>query len=61
MRSEDCLQEHRFQNFNSEGHNGFLHEVSVTLIDKADGKNSTKRDHYWRQTLKTFAPHNLNA
>ena len=31
VRGEACLQEHLFQYFNSEGHNGFLHEVSVTL------------------------------
>ena len=41
---EACLQEHLFEHFNSEGHNGFLRDVSVTLIDKTGGKillNST--------------------
>ena len=25
-----------------EGHNGFIHDVSVTLINKTDGKTPTK-------------------
>ena len=60
-RGKACLQEHLFEHFNSEGHNGFLHDVSVTLIDKTDTKNPIKREHYWRHTLKTLAPHVLNV
>ena len=60
-RGEACLQEHLFEHFNSEGHNGFLHEVSVTLIDKIDAKNPIKREHHWRHTLKTLSPHGLHA
>ena len=60
-RGEACLQEHLFEHFNSEGHNGFLHDVSVTLIDKIDAKNPIKRKHYWRHTLKTLAPYCLNV
>ena len=45
-RDEACLQKHLFEHFNSEGHNGFLHDVSVTLIDKTDAKNPIKREHY---------------
>ena len=37
-----------------------IHDVSVTLMDKTDGKNPFKREHYWRHTLKTLAPHGLN-
>ena len=47
VRGEACLQEHPFEHFNSEGHNGFLHDVSVTLIDKTDAKNPITREHYW--------------
>ena len=43
-RGEACLQEHLFEHFNSEGNNGFLHEVSVTLIDKTDAKNPIKEN-----------------
>ena len=46
-RGEACLQEYFFEHFNSEGHNGFLHDVLVTLNDKTDAKNSIKREHYW--------------
>ena len=44
MRVEACLQEHLFEHFNSEGHNGFLLDVSVTLIDKSTllNKNITR-------------------
>ena len=45
------LQEHLFARaslwtFNSEGQNGFLNDVSITFIDKTDGKNPIKREHY---------------
>ena len=43
------------------GHNGFLHDVSVTLINKTDAKNPIKQDHYWQHTLKTLPPHGLNV
>ena len=60
-RDEACLQEHLFEHFNSKGHNGFLHDVSFTLINKTDLKNPTKREHYERHTLKTLGPHGLNV
>ena len=37
-RGEACLQKRLFEHFNNEGHSGFLHDVSVTLIDKTDAK-----------------------
>ena len=43
-----------------EGHTEFL-DVSITLIDKTDGSNPTKRENYWMQTLKAFAPDGLNV
>ena len=46
MRGEACLQEHFLEHFKSEGHNVVLRDVSVTLIDKTDGKNPIKREHY---------------
>ena len=56
---EASLQEHLFENVNSEGHE-FFHDISVTMIDKTDGKNPPRRDYYWQHTLKTLAPHSLN-
>ena len=55
------LQEHLFEDFISEGDNGFLHDVLFTLIDKTVGKILIKREHYWCHTLKTLAPHDLNV
>ena len=55
------MQEHLFEHFNSEGHNGFLPDVSVTLMDKTDVKDPIKPEHYWRHTLKYLAPHGLNV
>ena len=43
-RKESCMQEHLFQNFNSMGHNGFPNNVSITPINKTDGKNPKKRE-----------------
>ena len=53
-RKESCMQEHLFIHFDSIGHNGFFNNVSITLIDKTDGKNPKKREGYWRRTLKTY-------
>ena len=60
-RKESFLQEHLFKHFNSTGHNGFLNNVSVTLIDETDGKNPRKREDYWRRTLKTYSHIGLNV
>ena len=50
-----------FKHFNSMGHNGFYNNVSVTHIDKTDGKNFKKREEYWRETLKTYSPFGLDV
>ena len=34
---ESCMHEHLFKHFNSMIYNGFLHNNSITLIDKTDG------------------------
>ena len=39
-----------FKHFNSMEQNGFLENVSITLIDKSDGKNPKKREDYWGRT-----------
>ena len=60
-RGEKCMQEHLYKHFESEGHTDFLDDVSITLIDTADGFNPTKRENYWMRTLKTFPPYGLNV
>ena len=47
--------------FESEGHTEILDDVSITLIDKTDGSNPTKRENYWMRTLKTYASYSLNV
>ena len=42
-------------------HSGFLNDISVTLIDKTDPTDPTKREDYWIHTLKTKAPLGLNV
>ena len=56
---ESCIRENLFKHFNSHGHNGFLNNVSISLIDKTDGKNPEKRKNYWRRTLKPTRPLDL--
>ena len=60
-RNEACTQEeHFFEHFKSKGHSGFHGNVSITLIDKPDGKDPKRRKHYWIKTLKTYSPFGLN-
>ena len=54
------MQEHLLEHFKSEGHSGFLRNVSITLIDKTDGKDAKRRGNYWMSTLKTYALFGLN-
>ena len=54
------MQPGLFQHFHSEGHNGFLQDCSVTLIDKTDGSDPTRREEHCRVVLKTVAPYGLN-
>ena len=44
-----------FERFNSIPFNGFLKNISITLIDKTDRKNPKKREECWR-TLETYSP-----
>ena len=48
------MQEHLLEHFKSEGHSGFLRNVSIILVDKTDGKDPKKRENYWIRTLKTL-------
>ena len=59
-RNEACMQEHLFEHFKSEGHSGFLKNVSITLTDKTDDKDPKRRENYWMRTLKTYVPFRLN-
>ena len=53
------MQKKLSEHFSSEVHSGFLDNVSVICIDKADPEDHNKREHDWRHTLKTMAPQAL--
>ena len=37
LRNESCMQQHLYEYLYGKGHNGFLGNVSISLIDKTDG------------------------
>ena len=55
------MQEHFLEHFNEKRRHGFLEDVSITFIDKADPSEPLKRENYWKNVLKTMAPlgHNI--
>ena len=59
-RGEHCIQRHLYEHFTLPGHSSFLHDVSITLIDKTDPSYPTKREDYWIDILKTKPPMGLN-
>ena len=54
------MQPELFEHFHSEEHNGFLQDCSITLIDKTDYSDTTRREEYWRVVLKLVAPYGQN-
>ena len=60
-RGEQCMQRDLYEHFTLPGHSGFLHDVSIALIDKTDSSCPTKREDYWIGTLKTKTPVGLNV
>ena len=55
------MQQDLFEHFSSEGYSSFLDDVSIIFIEKTNPKDSNKREHYWRHTLKIMAPQGLNV
>ena len=52
----------RFHNhFLREDHNGLLADAEITLIDKTDGFDPTRRERYWIHKLMTRHPNGLNV
>ena len=37
------MQEHLYKHFYSDGHNGFLEDVAITLINKTDHRDPKKQ------------------
>ena len=61
LRGEEHIQPELFEHFAADNHNCFLTDCSITLIDKTDGSDPTRREEYWRKVLKTVAPYGLNT
>ena len=45
-RGEPCMQKHWYEHFYSDGHNCFLVDHAITLIDKTDGRDPKYRENY---------------
>ena len=61
LRGEEYMQPELFENFVPENHNCFLTDCSITLIEKTDVSDPTRREEYWRKAWKTAAPYGLNT
>ena len=55
------MQADLFEHFASNGHNGFLEDCTITLIDKTADADPTRREEYWRRVLKTVPPYGSNS
>ena len=54
------MQKHLFRHFSSLDGNGFWNDISINFIDKTDPSDPLKREDYWKRTLRTMAPLELN-
>ena len=61
LRREEHMQLKLFEHFTDDDHNCFLNDCSITLIDKTDGSDPTRREENWRKVLKTVVPYGLNT
>ena len=61
LRGKEHMQPEPFEHYVADNHNCFLNDCSVTLIDKIDGSDPTRREEYWRKALTTVAPYGLNT
>ena len=57
---ESFKQQFLLNHFLQHGHNGFLEDVEVTLIEQTQASDPTKREYYWMRTLKSLYPDGLN-
>ena len=61
QRNESYMQQHLYEHFYSEGHYGFLGNVSISLIDKTDDFQPKKRENYSMRILKALVPLGFNV
>ena len=60
-RGVEDMQSNLFEHFACNGHTGFLEDCAITLIDKTDDADPTRREEHWRRVLKTVSPYGLNT
>ena len=53
------MQKYMYCHFESEVYKVFIEDVLVTLIDKTDSSDPTKRRNFRMDTLKALAPYRL--
>ena len=53
-------QNYFHKHFLNEDHQGLLEDCKITLIDKTDSSDATRREFFWMYELKTFALLGLN-
>ena len=61
VKSQKCMQQQLFEHFANEVHYSFPEDITITFIYKTDPEDPNRREHCWRQTLKTMAPLDLNV
>ena len=61
LGGEEHMQPELFEHFAADNHNCFLNDYSITLIDKTDGLDPTRREEYWRKVLKAVSSYGLNT
>ena len=57
---ENVKQKFLQRHFLQDDHKGFLEDVEVRLIDKAQVSDPTKGEYYWMRSLKTLYPDGFN-
>ena len=54
------MQDYLYGHFYSDSHYVFLENVTITLVDKTDGRDPKNRENCWMRTLKMLALVRLN-
>ena len=59
-RGAEVPRKHLHEHFMGENHQGLETDVEITLMDKTDPSDSTKREDFWIRTLGTMALKGFN-
>ena len=61
VKGQTSMLQHLFEYFANKGRCSFLENITITFIDKTNPKDPKRREHYWKHTLKTIIPLDLNG